>query len=70
LYFFLFKNSFDSILIFSALKYYTGVIALNTRVRLSEHVHVVYLEGTNFYKASNLGDNKIKNAYASSCSFR
>jgi hypothetical protein len=47
----------------SALKYYTGIIALNTRVRLSEHVHFVYLEGTNFYKASNLGDNKIKNAY-------
>lgn len=46
----------------SALKYYTGIIALNTRVRLSEHVHLVYLEGTNFYKASNLGDNKIKNA--------
>jgi len=46
----------------SALKYYTGLIALNTRVRLSEYVHSRYLEGTNFYKASNLGDNKIKNA--------
>lgn len=44
------------------LKYYTGLIALHTRRRLSEHVHVKYLDGTNFYKASNLGDNKIKNA--------
>jgi len=46
----------------SALKYYAGLIALNTRVKLSEYVHSRYLEGTNFYKASNLGDNKIKNA--------
>jgi len=46
----------------SALKYYTSLIALNTRCRISEYVHQKYLEGTNFYKASNLGNNKIKNA--------
>lgn len=44
------------------LKYYTGLIALHTRKSLSEHVHAKYLDGTNFYKASNLGNNKIKNA--------
>eukprot|EP01126_Amoeba_proteus_P025979 TRINITY_DN2579_c0_g1_i1.p1 TRINITY_DN2579_c0_g1~~TRINITY_DN2579_c0_g1_i1.p1 ORF type:complete len:728 (+),score=116.45 TRINITY_DN2579_c0_g1_i1:75-2186(+) len=46
----------------AALKYYTGLVALHTRKRLSEHVHVKYLDGVNFYKASNLGINKIVNA--------
>ena len=39
------------------------MVALRFRKRLSEHVHERYLEGTNFYKACNLGGNeRIDNA--------
>lgn len=44
----------------AALKYYTSVLALRIRVRLSEHVHSEYLRGVNFYKAANFGgENKL-----------
>lgn len=33
------------------------------RLRLSQYVHNEYLKGVNFYKAINLGAEKIDNAY-------
>ena len=47
----------------SGLKYYQEIISLRFRVRLSHYVHNQYLEGVNFYKASNLGGaDRIENA--------
>jgi len=47
----------------SGLSYFTNMLSLRIRVRLSEHVHNEYLKGVNFYKAVNLGgQNKIDNA--------
>lgn len=47
----------------SGLKYFAQMLALRFRVRLSHHVHDVYLKGVNFYKACNLGgENRIDNA--------
>lgn len=47
----------------SLLKYFTAMLSLSFRRRLSEHVHAQYLEGVNFYKACNLGgENRIDNA--------
>jgi ATP-binding cassette subfamily D (ALD) protein 3 len=49
----------------SGLKYFQEIIALRFRVRLSEYVHDEYLEGVNFYKASNLSTSdggRIENA--------
>eukprot|EP01012_Entosiphon_sulcatum_P020984 TRINITY_DN2580_c0_g1_i1.p1 TRINITY_DN2580_c0_g1~~TRINITY_DN2580_c0_g1_i1.p1 ORF type:complete len:727 (-),score=112.11 TRINITY_DN2580_c0_g1_i1:15-2195(-) len=44
----------------AALKYYTNVLALRIRVRLSEYVNDEYLRGVNFYKAANFGgENKL-----------
>lgn len=34
------------------------------RLRLSQYVHNEYLKGVNFYKAINLGSEKIDNACA------
>src|SRR4051812_33302326 len=39
------------------------MVSLRFRKKLSEHVHSVYLQGTNFYKACNLGGSeRIDNA--------
>jgi len=47
----------------SGLKYYTEMVSLRFRKRLSEYVHDEYLEGVNFYKACNLGGSeRIDNA--------
>jgi len=47
----------------AGLKYFTDMVALRFRKRLSEHVCEVYLDGSNFYKAVNLGgDARIDNA--------
>ena len=47
----------------SGLKYFTNMLALRIRVKLSNHVNNTYLNGTNFYKAVNLGGaEKIDNA--------
>lgn len=39
------------------------------RLRLSQYVHNEYLKGVNFYKAINLGSEKIDNAYVWRYSF-
>lgn len=46
----------------SGLKYCTEIISLMFRKRLSEYVHDQYLAGVNFYKACNLGGDRIDNA--------
>lgn len=47
----------------SGLTYFTNMLSLRIRMRLSEHVHNEYLKGVNFYKAVNLGgNNRIDNA--------
>jgi ABC-type uncharacterized transport system fused permease/ATPase subunit len=47
----------------SGLNYFTTMLALRFRIRLSAHVHSQYLKGVNFYKAVNLGKKRIDNAY-------
>jgi len=47
----------------AGLKYFTELVSLRFRKRLSEHVTAQYLDGTNFYKACNLGgESRIDNA--------
>jgi len=47
----------------SGLKYYTSILSLQFRNRLTRHVNNAYLKGVNFYKACNLGgDSRIDNA--------
>mmetsp|Transcript_24901 Transcript_24901/g.27710 ORF Transcript_24901/g.27710 Transcript_24901/m.27710 type:complete len:717 (+) Transcript_24901:36-2186(+) len=46
----------------SGLKYETSLLSLYFRKRLSATVEEQYLDGVSFYKASNIGENKIDNA--------
>ena len=46
----------------SGLKYFKEVLVVRFRLRLSQYVHNEYLKGVNFYKAINLGSEKIDNA--------
>lgn len=47
----------------SAIKYFTNMLSLRFRIRLSHYVMNEYLSGVNFYKAIHLGGaNKIDNA--------
>lgn len=47
----------------ASLKYFTEMVSLRFRKRLSEYVHDEYLSGVNFYKACNLGGSeRIDNA--------
>jgi ABC-type uncharacterized transport system fused permease/ATPase subunit len=46
----------------SGLKYFKEILVIRFRVRLSEYVHNEYLRGVNFYKACNLGSERIDNA--------
>lgn len=48
----------------SGLKYFKEVLVVRFRLRLSQYVHNEYLKGVNFYKAINLGSEKIDNACA------
>jgi ABC-type uncharacterized transport system fused permease/ATPase subunit len=47
---------------YSGLKYFKEILVIRFRVRLTEHVHDQYLRGVNFYKACNLGSERIDNA--------
>mmetsp|Transcript_7660 Transcript_7660/g.28701 ORF Transcript_7660/g.28701 Transcript_7660/m.28701 type:complete len:715 (-) Transcript_7660:99-2243(-) len=44
----------------SALKYLQAMMALRFRMRLSHHVHKSYLDGVNFYRSTQLGQNGVR----------
>mmetsp|Transcript_1594 Transcript_1594/g.2383 ORF Transcript_1594/g.2383 Transcript_1594/m.2383 type:complete len:699 (+) Transcript_1594:50-2146(+) len=53
--------SIPSACVTQGLKYATAMMNLRFRMNVSHHIHQKYLEGTNFYKSSQLGTHKISN---------
>ena len=50
------KNTIIAALVNAALKYFTGLLAVCIRERLTTRAHKLYMERMNYYKANHVGD--------------
>lgn len=56
------RNTIAAALVNASLKYFTGLLAVCIRERLTKRAHVLYMQRMNYYKANHVGDDKLENA--------